>query len=109
MSDSYLTELQVQTEIKTDFVQEWSYETDEMEGVCIIAKDTMQIRFRFEAISDSFYDVLKIDEAIRDKLKTPVSVEGMADYLHNLFPKMTVTALGRAASHGWISATIKGV
>lgn len=94
-------------EIETKHEQLWRYETDEFSGTCIIANDEMTIKFIFEGEGSQFYDVLKIDGLIKSALKVPVSVEGMADLLADALPKLTVTALGRAASHGWISATVK--
>lgn len=93
--------------IKTENPQIWKYETDEKKGICILANDDMQIKFRFEMTGNEFYDVLEIDAAIEDRLKLPVSVEGMADHLHVLFPLLTITAMGRAFSHGWISSTVE--
>lgn len=96
-------------EITTINRQKWTYETDEKTGICIIAKDAMQIKFVFECrATNKFFDVLKIDKVIEDKLKEPVSVEGMADYLHSVFPSLTITATGRAFSHGWITSKIYG-
>lgn len=97
----------MQAEIQTKHNQTWRYETDEFKGTCIIAHDEMTIKFIFEGEGQQFYDVLKIDELIDAGLLVPVSVEGMADMLADALPKLTVTALGRAASHGWIIATIK--
>ena len=97
------------TEIKTEHTQHWCYETDDFKGVCVIAEDDMTIKFRFEQVGDQFYDVLKIDEQINKALSVPVSVEGMADHLHTLFPKMRVTAMGRAFSHGWITSTVEPI
>lgn len=94
-------------EIETKYEQSWRYETDEFRGTCIIANDEMTIKFVFEGEGAKFYDVLKIDELIDAGLQVPVSVEGMADLLADALPKLTVTALGRAASHGWITATVK--
>lgn len=96
-------------EIETKHKQIWRYETDEFIGTCIIANDEMTIKFVFECEGAEFYDVLKIDEVIDQALQVPVSVEGMADQLASQFPKLKVTAMGRAASHGWILATARGV
>ena len=96
----------IEPEIKTEFPQNWKYETDLMDGICIIAKDKMQIKFVFECFSDKFYDVLKIDKEIKALLETPVSVEGMADSLHKLFPNAQIICSGRAESHGWITSVI---
>ena len=97
----------MQAEIETKHEQTWRYETDEFSGTCIIANDEMTIKFVFEGEGQQFYDVLKIDELIDAGLRVPVSVEGMADQLADALPKLTVTTLGRAASHGWIIATVK--
>lgn len=99
--------MQPEIELKTNHKMLWRYETDEFRGTCVIAKDEMTIKFIFECESHEFYDVLKIDKMIEAELESPVSVEGIADKLADAFPGMTVTALGRAASHGWISATVK--
>ena len=96
----------MQTEIETKHKQTWRYETDDFKGTCIIANDVMTIKFIFEGEGSQFYDVLKIDELIDAGLQRPVSVEGMADLLADALPKLTVTALGRAASYGWIIATV---
>ena len=94
-------------EIRTETRQDWTYETDEKEGICIIAKDKMKIKFTFEAEhTNLFFDVLKIDEVIAEKLEEPVSVEGMADYLHGMFPSLKITTSGRAFSHGWITSIV---
>lgn len=82
----------------------WTYQTDDMEGVCIIAKDKMTINFKFEAFTKDVYDVLKLDEMIRLILKVPVSVEGAQQELKEMFPDMKITVRGRAESHGWIEA-----
>ena len=92
-------------QFETRNYQQWRYETDEFKGTCIIANDEMTIKFIFEHAGRTFYDVLKIDEVIDQALLTPVSVEGMADLLAETFPGMTVTAMGRADSHGWIIST----
>lgn len=93
--------------ITTKHKQNWQYETDEKEGICIIAKDKMVIKFHFEQEnSNAFYDVLEIDAVIDGALKDPVSVEGMVDYLSDTFQGLTITAMGRAASHGWITSKI---
>jgi hypothetical protein len=95
-------------EITTEHRQNWKYETDEFSGTCIIAKDDMTIKFVFEHYGNKFFDVIKIDEQIDKLLLEPVSVEGIADDLAAFLPGVTVTAMGRAFSHGWITATIKG-
>jgi len=92
--------------VVTNFEQMWTYETDEKKGICIIAKDPMQIKFKFEACGRAFFDVLEIDAAIDELLKVPVSVEGIADQLKELFPSLSITASGRAFSHGWITTKI---
>lgn len=94
-------------EVITKNKQQWSYETDEKYGICIIAKDKMTIKFRFECTGSEFYDVLKIDAVIDEKLKEPVSVEGMADYLIGVFPGLAVRVSGRADSHGWITSEVR--
>jgi hypothetical protein len=97
----------MQPEIETKHKQTWRYETDEFMGTCVIAKDEMTIKFVFETDGRQFYDVLKINKVINDALLVPVSVEGMADLLTDAFPTLTVTASGRAVSHGWITATVE--
>lgn len=82
----------------------WTYQTDDMEGVCIIAKDKMTINFKFEAFTKDVYDVLKLDEMIKLILKVPVSVESAQQELKEMFPDMKITVRGRAESHGWIEA-----
>lgn len=96
----------IEPEVETNHEQLWVYETDEKKGVCVIADDDMQIKFRFESDGTKFYDVLKIDAEIEKALREPVSVEGMADHLHDLFPMLDVTAMGRAFSHGWITSKV---
>lgn len=78
-------------EVKTQKRMNWIYETDEMDGVCIIAKDAMKIKFKFHSYSNEFHDVLKINQVIQEKLKEPVSVEGMADFLAVAFPELSIT------------------
>ena len=82
----------------------WSYQTDDMAGICIIAKDRMTINFKFEAFTKDIYDVIKIDLLLKKVLEMPVSVEGSQENLKSVFPDMTVTVRGRATSHGWIEA-----
>lgn len=82
----------------------WSYQTDDMDGICIIAKDKMTINFKFETFAKEIYDVLKIDSSIKQMLENPVSVEGSQEHLKQLLPDMVVTVRGRAESHGWIEA-----
>jgi len=91
-------------EIKLERRVHWNYQTDDMNGICIIAKDKMTINFKFEAFTKEIYDVLKIDKVIQALLENPVSVEGSQEFLKNKFPTMVVTVRGRAVSHGWIEA-----
>jgi hypothetical protein len=86
--------------------QAWKYETDEFEGVCEIAHDVMVVRCSFSANTNSFYDVLEIDRTIRRLLESPVSVERLAEQLADLFPSLSVTVMGRAETHGWITSTV---
>jgi hypothetical protein len=83
----------------------WRYETDEMNGVCEIAKDVMVVKCVFETVTKKFYDVLQIDEAIRRRLLEPVSVERLAEQLSEDVPGVQVTVMGRADTHGWITST----
>ena len=83
----------------------WHYETDEMTGVCEIAKDLMVVKCIFDAVSKNFYDVLQIDAAIRRRLLEPVSVERLAEQLAEDIPGVQVTVKGRADTHGWITST----
>jgi len=83
----------------------WRYETDEMTGVCEIAKDAMVVKCAFEAVTKKFYDVLQIDDAIRRRLLEPVSVERLAEQLSEDVPGVQVTVMGRADTHGWITST----
>ena len=94
-------------DVKTKFHQCWKYETDEKTGVCLIAKDEMKIKFCFESDGTEFLDVLKINEEIDSMLSNPVSVEGAADHLHGIWPFLTITAMGRAFSHGWITTRVE--
>jgi hypothetical protein len=83
----------------------WRYETDEMSGVCEIARDVMVVKCIFESLSKKFYDVLQIDAAIRRRLLEPVSVERLAEQLSEDVPGVQVTVMGRADTHGWITST----
>ena len=83
----------------------WRYETDEMRGICEIAKDAMVVKCVFEAYTKKFYDVLQIDAAIRRRLLEPVSVERLAEQLSEDVPGVQVTVMGRADTHGWITST----
>ena len=96
----------MEREVHTKNLQEWKFETDEFFGRCVIANDEMKIKFVFECKSNLFYDVLKIESAIREKLKEPVSVEGMADWCFQKWPCLKTTVSGRAESHGWITSTV---
>lgn len=86
--------------------QEWKYETDEFTGICEIARDEMVVKCVFSGTTNSFYDVLGIDGAIRACLTRPVSVERLAEQLANYFPELCVTVRGRAKTHGWITSTV---
>ena len=94
----------MQTEIHLNTKVHWTYQTDDMHGICIIAKDKMTINFKFQAFTSDIYDVIKLDNFIKAMLATPVSVEGSQQVLKSEFPNMVVTARGRAVSHGWIEA-----
>ena len=94
-------------ELIMDVELDWSYETDEFKGTCIIAKDEMQIKFVFYTTGKNFVDVLKIDEIIDELLREPVSVESMAQSLHAFLPYMKIKVMGRAVSHGWITAIVE--
>jgi hypothetical protein len=96
----------MKTEVITENVQKWKYETDEFDGICVIAKDKMRIKFIFESCGKEFFDVLKINQVIETGLKNPVSVEFMADFLSTKFSGLLVTVLGRAESHGWITSSV---
>ena len=95
----------MEREVTTNRTLDWKYETDEKTGICVIAKDKMTIKFRFECTGDKFFDVLKIDEVIDALLKKPVSVEGIVVDLAIVFQGMKITGMGRAESHGWITVT----
>ncbi len=86
--------------------QHWRYETDEFHGVCEIAKDDMTIKCIFEYSGKKFYDVLLIDGVIEFRLAQQVSVERLADQLAIDFPDLSVTVMGRAKTHGWISSKV---
>tara|TARA_R100000951_G_scaffold28237_1_gene24223 strand:- start:4099 stop:4389 length:291 start_codon:yes stop_codon:yes gene_type:complete len=94
----------MQKEIQLNNKVHWKYQTDDMHGICIIAKDKMTINFKFEAFTKDIYDVIKLDKFIESMLTTPVSVEGSQQVLKSAFPEMVVTVRGRAESHGWIEA-----
>jgi len=87
-------------------MQAWKYETDEFEGICEIAHDVMVVKCSFSATTNAFYDVLEIDRTIRRLLESPVSVERLAEQLADLFPSLSVTVMGRAETHGWITSTV---
>lgn len=95
--------IQHAVETKHDF--RWSYETDEFEGVCELAGDKMVVRCSFSCTGVRFYDVLHMDAVIREHLRSPVSVERLADLLSSDFHDIQVTVRGRAKTHGWITAT----
>lgn len=82
----------------------WKYQTDDMHGICIIAKDKMVLNVKFEAYARDIYDVIKLDNFIKLMLANPVSVEGTQQALKSAFPDMVITVRGRAESHGWIEA-----
>jgi hypothetical protein len=84
----------------------WKYETDEFEGICEIANDAMVVKCVFATTANSFYDVLAIDRTIRGLLESPVSVERLAEQLSNLYPELSVTVMGRARTHGWITSSV---
>jgi hypothetical protein len=86
--------------------QRWRYETDDFTGVCEIANDEMTVKCVFQAVTNRFYDVLKIDELIRHRLSVPVSVERLAEVLAGDFPGVSVTVSGRAKTHGWITSGV---
>ena len=92
--------------IKTQTALHWSYTTDDLVGQCIIAKERMVINFKFESAGmiREFYDVLEIDHLLQTLLEQPISVEGIVDDLAKQWPNLEITARGRAASHGWITA-----
>jgi hypothetical protein len=96
----------MKTEVITENVQKWKYETDEFDGICVIAKDKMRIKFIFESCGKEFFDVLKINQVIETGLRNPVSVEFMADFLATQFRGLSVTVSGRAESHGWITSSV---
>jgi hypothetical protein len=91
--------------LSLDMTHRWRYETDEIEGVCEIAKDKMVVKCIFEVATKKFYDVLQIDAAIRRRLEEPVSVERLAEQLSEDVPGVQVTVMGRADTHGWITST----
>lgn len=94
----------MQTVIHLNNKVHWTYQTDDMHGICIIAKDKMTINFKFEAFTKEIYDVIEIDKLILLMLESPVSVEGAQQGLKSACPDMIVTVRGRAESHGWIEA-----
>ena len=87
-------------------VQEWKYETYEFRGVCEIACDDMVVKCIFRTTDRAFYDVLGIDGAIRFFLCQPTSVERLCQSLAGYFPSLSVTVMGRADAHGWITSTL---
>lgn len=96
--------MSLKAEVKTEKPQRWKYETNEMNGICEIADEKMTIKFVFDTFGNEFYDVLKIDALIHEKLKTPCSVEGIVDEISKLLPGLNVSASGRSATHGWITS-----
>lgn len=86
--------------------QVWKYETDEFHGICEIAHDQMVVKMIFASTSNTFYDVLGIDGVIKALLNKPVSVERLAEQLSDYFPELSVTVMGRAKTHGWITSTV---
>ena len=86
--------------------QGWRYETDEFHGVCEIAKDDMTIKCIFEYSGKDFYDVLLIDGVIQYRLASQVSVERLCEQLATDFPDLSITVMGRAKTHGWITSKI---
>lgn len=86
--------------------QAWKYETDEFHGVCEIAHDQMVIKCIFSSTDTGFYDVLGIDGVVRWMLNKPISVERLAEQLSDYFQDLSVTVMGRAKTHGWITASV---
>jgi len=87
--------------------QAWKYETDQFSGICEIAHDVMVVKCAFSATTSAFFDVLVIDRIIRRLLESPVSVERLAEQLADILPGLSVTVMGRAETHGWITSTIQ--
>jgi hypothetical protein len=87
-------------------VQRWTYETDELGGVCELAGDAMTVRCKFSATASAFYDVHEIDASVRRRLEHPISVERLSEQLSEDFPDLAVTVMGRAATHGWITSEV---
>ena len=96
--------MKIKHALEMDSPQIWKYETDQKDGVCVIAKEPMVIKFTFEFYGDKFFDVLEIEQLIDEMLKEPVSVEGAAQELGDIFKDYEVTASGRSAGHGWITS-----
>ena len=96
----------MQHALELDEHQSWRYETDEFHGICEIAKDHMTIKVVFEYSGKQFYDVLMIDGCIQYRLAQQVSVERLCEQLATDFPELTVTVMGRAKTHGWITSKI---
>lgn len=96
----------MQHTLKLSEQQRWKYETDEFHGVCEIAKDDMTIKCIFECSSKNFYDVLLMDGVIQYRLAKQVSVERLAEQLATDFPDLTITVMGRAKTHGWITSKV---
>lgn len=93
-------------DVRVKYAQDWKYETDEFSGICVVANEPMVIRLSFECRGRTFFDVIKINAMINELLRSPVSVEGMAEMLALAMPGVIVTATGRAISHGWISSRV---
>ena len=86
--------------------QSWTYETEEFHGICEIAKDDMTIKCIFHCATKKFYDVLMIDGVIKMRLAQHVSVERLAEQLSVDFPDLSITVMGRAKTHGWITSKV---
>jgi len=86
--------------------QIWKYETEEFHGICEIAMDHMTIKCVFESSAKKFYDVLMIDGVIKMRLSQHVSVERLAEQLSTDFPDLSITVMGRARTHGWITSKV---
>ena len=86
--------------------QIWKYETEEFHGICEIAMDHMTIKCVFESSAKKFYDVLMIDGVIKMRLSQHVSVERLAEQLSIDFPDLSITVMGRARTHGWITSKV---
>lgn len=88
--------------VKVDTRMKWSFETDELPGICVLADEPMVVVVRFEDYGNRFYDVLQMQHEIKARLLTPASVEGLCQFCVDIWPQLRITVRGRSETHGWI-------